>query len=358
MIRPLTSQRFLFALMVFGWHCPFYTDPDSIGFKISKALWANGYVGVSFFFILSGFILSLNYADYFLEKGISKRDFWIMRFARIYPLYLVTLLVEIPFTMHEYHADAGIWWAKLLTCGVMLQSWVPDEHWVCAFNIPSWSISTEAFFYAVFPLLAVRLKGVRRGVLVSAIVLLSLLVAMFLLPSAWHKVAFYYNPIGRLGEFVLGIVLFRIYQLYRAKQWTYRQATLLEVTSVAAFIVFYSFHEQVPPVYRLSVYYWPSMVFLLYIFARSEGALSKGLSAPALVLLGEVSFAFYMIHYRVGGMLKIANYRFMHIEQASLAYFLIYFLATLVASVALHFLFERPANQYLRRRLLSAPKAG
>lgn len=132
--------------MVFCAHCPFYKNPDSFGYWLSRQVLSEGFIGVSFFFILSGFILSLNYDESFRQNTISKRHFWIMRFARIYPLYLVTLLVEIPFTMHEYYRSATVWWAKLFTCGLMLQSWVPDINWTAAFNTPSWSISAEAFF--------------------------------------------------------------------------------------------------------------------------------------------------------------------------------------------------------------------
>lgn len=155
MIRPLTSLRFLFAFMVFCCHCPFYTTPNTPGFWLQWHVMNEGYIGVSFFFILSGFILSLNYAKPFEARTITAREFWQLRFARIYPLYLLMLLVEIPFTMHEFHRSAGIWWAKLFTCGFMMQSWVPDMSWIAAFNTPSWSISAEAFFYAMFPLLVI-----------------------------------------------------------------------------------------------------------------------------------------------------------------------------------------------------------
>jgi peptidoglycan/LPS O-acetylase OafA/YrhL len=356
MIKPLTSLRFLFAFMVFGWHCPFYTNPESIGYKISRQLWGNGYVGVSFFFILSGFILSLNYANYLRDEGISRRDFWLMRFARIYPLYLLTLLVEIPFTMHEYHADASVWWARLLTCAGMMQSWVPIEGWVTAFNMPSWSLSTEAFFYAIFPLLVLRIRGVRSSVLLSLGITALVLTGMLVLPSSMHKLVFYYNPLGRLGEFILGILLYRVYEVYSTKQWTYQYATFLEVASVVTFLIFYCFHWYVPAVFRISVYYWGPMTLLLYVFARSSGGLSRALGAPLMVLLGEASFAFYMIHYRTGGLLKIANRRFLHIDQASLLYFLLYFLGTLGTAIAVYLFFERPVNQYLRRKLLSVPR--
>jgi peptidoglycan/LPS O-acetylase OafA/YrhL len=351
MIRPLTSLRFVFAFMVLCAHSPFYTDSRTFGYKLSALVMSEGFIGVSFFFILSGFILSLNYADAFRDESVSKRDFWIMRFARIYPLYLLTLLIEIPFTMHEYHAHAGIWWGRLATCAVMLQSWVPDIQWTAAFNMPSWSLSVEAFFYALFPLLIIRIRKVRTGVLLSAAAMLILLTGMYFTPPSWYKVIFYNNPLGRLGEFVLGIALYRYYEAHRSKSWTYRYATRMELGAIVIFLLFFVFHLWVPHVLRFSVYYWVPMVFLLYVFSRSSGAVSRLLSRRLFVLAGEASFAFYMIHYRVGGMLSIANRR-LHIDQASLLYFLLYFGITLVGSVAVYLLFERPANRYLRQKLL------
>ena len=87
MINTLTSLRILFALMVFGAHC-YVLDPsfDTHFFK-------EGFVGVSFFFILSGFIIAYNYEEKLLETTTTKRTFWVARIARIYPLHLLTLLI-------------------------------------------------------------------------------------------------------------------------------------------------------------------------------------------------------------------------------------------------------------------------
>ena len=73
--------------MVFGAHC-YVLDPsfDTHFFK-------EGFVGVSFFFILSGFIIAYNYEEKLLEKITTKRTFWVARIARIYPLHLLTLLI-------------------------------------------------------------------------------------------------------------------------------------------------------------------------------------------------------------------------------------------------------------------------
>ena len=79
MINTLTSLRFIFALMVFGAHC--YTIDKFFDTHFFK----EGFVGVSFFFVLSGFIIAYNYQKKFSENKIAKRAFWVARIARIYP---------------------------------------------------------------------------------------------------------------------------------------------------------------------------------------------------------------------------------------------------------------------------------
>lgn len=85
MISPLTSLRFLFALMVFGAHI--YT----IDLYFDHLFYKEGFVGVNFFFILSGFIIAYTYRDRLLEQKSTLREFWVARIARIYPLHLLTL---------------------------------------------------------------------------------------------------------------------------------------------------------------------------------------------------------------------------------------------------------------------------
>ena len=86
MIDTLTSLRLFFALMVFGAHC--YVVDSSFSTHIFK----EGFVGVSFFFILSGFIIAYNYQKKMEERLVTKRRFWAARVARIYPLHVLTLL--------------------------------------------------------------------------------------------------------------------------------------------------------------------------------------------------------------------------------------------------------------------------
>ena len=102
MIKPLTSLRFLFALMIFFHHLRFLQDynSDIFNWLYVKIFW-EGYIGVSFFFILSGFIIAYNYQEKILKKKISFKKFIIARISRIYPLHILTLILSLPIVFYN-----------------------------------------------------------------------------------------------------------------------------------------------------------------------------------------------------------------------------------------------------------------
>ena len=104
MINTLTSLRIFFALMVFGAHC--YVLDTSFDAHFFK----EGFVGVSFFFVLSGFIIAYNYQEKLLTKTTTKRTFWVARIARIYPLHLpsspLPIISSLSTVLH------GVWGAN------------------------------------------------------------------------------------------------------------------------------------------------------------------------------------------------------------------------------------------------------
>lgn len=196
MIKSLTSLRFFFALAVFLHH---YSVKGAVIFE-------NGFIGVSFFFILSGFILSYSYKDRLFSGNISKWDFYVARFARIYPLHLLTFLMFI--TLLVYNNNLPDW--KVLFSNLFLfQSWIPFKHYYFSVNEPSWSISCEAFFYAVFPaLLYFFMRGSRNTkIIVIASCLLTYAVSLLYPWKPQHAHAlFYVNPIFRLVDFGIGVL--------------------------------------------------------------------------------------------------------------------------------------------------------
>src|SRR5262249_9958006 len=101
----------------------------------------NGHLAVGLFFVLSGFVLAYNYAG----REVSARKFWLARFARIYPAYLLGFLLIAPAVVFRYQDNPGKLTASGLAAGTLLQAWIPRLE--LAWNGPGWSLSNEAFFY-------------------------------------------------------------------------------------------------------------------------------------------------------------------------------------------------------------------
>ena len=125
MIKPLTSLRFVFALMVFASHLSFleYSPNESIR-NAYLSVFREGYIGVSFFFILSGFILAYNYGARILDSITDIGSFLKARFARIYPLHLLTMLMAIPLSQQAdlcCSEDSGLFLANLATNFLLVQ---------------------------------------------------------------------------------------------------------------------------------------------------------------------------------------------------------------------------------------------
>ncbi len=211
-LPALTAVRFLVALWVVLYHARYiYVFPSPL-----KELVGSGYVGVSIFFILSGFILCYSY----LPREVEPTIFWLARFARIWPVYACGLLVTLPIF---YETTVARNPSTALTIGIpvvlLAQSWIP--HSVLGWNSPGWSLSAEAAFYAIFPFILRPAVGTFRRnfwVACAALWLISMVpMALYIwrapdgqVSDATH--AFWlsllkYSPPSRLPEVIIGIGL-------------------------------------------------------------------------------------------------------------------------------------------------------
>jgi peptidoglycan/LPS O-acetylase OafA/YrhL len=278
-IDPLTSLRFFAAFMVLAHH---YWD------------FLPGYAGVGFFYVLSGFVLAYNYAGR-VETREQKLDFWFRRFARVYPAHVLTLLFCLPLVGSFILVPIN---------AVLLQSWFPIQSIYYSVNGPSWSISNEAFFYAVFPLL-VGISGRRLIMWAAGLVILALAwtvafpamafdthweVAGFAIYPA--RFTFYIFPPVRLLEFAIGMWLARLpattFQLRH-------EAGALGVAATSVIVL-----PLLPAAFGAALFFIPASALLVHTFAHSEGPIAKLLGNRRLVLLGDASFMLYMIHWPLG----------------------------------------------------------
>ncbi len=346
MIKPLTSLRFFFAFFVFLSHLSFVKTENSLFNWLQRNIFFEGYLGVSFFFILSGFVLAYSYREKFSQNTITKKSFYLARFARIYPLHFLTLILAVPIIY--FHNSSGIIRSFLANL-FLIQSFI-----FFSFNAPAWSISDEMFFYLIFPFIIILLGKVKiLKILFYFLVPVILITGIILIPEHDQKAFFYVNPIVRSFDFILGILLYDLFKKQKFSSYfsTVKRATFLEIFTLSTFFIFFIFHNFLNRSFRYSIYYWIPMCLIIYTFAQNKGWISKLLSNKTLVFLGEISFGFYMIHYLVityGNMLK-DNY-FINFNEIILSG--IYFIVTLILSCLSFIYFEKPMNTFIKKKLI------
>ncbi len=311
-LDALTGLRFFAAFAVFVHH---FGDRFRF-FDVEGPLGAQA---VSFFFVLSGFILTYVYQGR-LEKG-GTRKFLFTRWARIWPLHAICLLAVLLLFSQSARFGGGADQARLASHWLLLQSWVPLKDWIFCYNGVSWSISTELFFYLMFPLFFIagqksfwRKYFVLIGLTLSGLVLLKFLAGV---PAVANTISLkeliHVNPLFRLIEFATGmatgfIFINRQSVVKRRNFWI--DSSLETVVLVAAvgydwflrhFLIYYSIRQASwgGPELVMAMVYSGGLVFfapLIYVFARSRGLWGRISGCRLMVFLGEISFAFYMVH--------------------------------------------------------------
>ena len=165
------------------------------------------------------------------------------------------------------------------------------------------------------------------------------------------KAIWYVNPLTRLPDFLIGMLLFHLHDKFKQKEWTYKQASVYETAVVLLFLLFYlPAGEYIPKVFRYSCYYWLPISLLLYVFAHQKGYISRLLSNKYLVIGGEISFSFYLIHlFIIEGYNWIIRSYDLHIPyQLGIPVILI-----IVTGLSLlsYYYFEKPANKLVKNLL-------
>lgn len=296
MINPLTSFRFIAAVSVFLIHAGYFKE---------------GYIGVTFFFILSGFILTYNYYDKFVDLSYNRlKNFYKSRISRIYPVHLLTLFVSIPFVgfyVFLKHSDTvGAAIQKGVLNIFLLQSYVPSSAYYFSYNTVSWSLSAEMFFYTLLPFILTLLHKVKLETK-SLLLLATLLYVLFLITVfklqnySFSEWLFYIFPVFRLFDFVVGISLALIFIKNKKilEEKSKERFSFLELLSLLCLAIAIGFKNYVPQAFRWDVYYLPFMSMIIFIFSNQKGVISKLLSNKKIIYLGEISFSFYMIHLLV-----------------------------------------------------------
>ena len=313
-LDALTGLRFLAAFHVVLFHLTagYLTHlPAPIGNLLGQ-----GPESVTLFFILSGFVLVYTYRD---RAADDPRLFWWARVARIYPVYLLTLLVALPmFLGHPPQYDniqldspnlplGGTFNTHLvagLACLLLLQAWLPPA--VLKWNYPGWSRSAEAFFYAVFPWLSAILarqspRRLRQVALATCLASIGMTAGWWVLSrqlppdrilNVWWGDVRQFNPLIRLPEFVIGMVIgFRFMDGTTPAQPD-RRAVMATVAIIGIWMVRWT---GVAAQFENSLLI-PIYATLVLSLAYGQGRAGRWLASPTMVSLGKASYALYLVH--------------------------------------------------------------
>ena len=349
---PLTSLRFFAAAAVVFHHFFGFSFPHAAHGRFLGPLIEYSAISVFFFFILSGYILAYVYLH--SRSSFKQRAFYWSRFARVYPLYIVTILVSIPglylarlprWGLHKAFAGTI---ATFVSHALLLQHWLPQ---LGALNYPSWSISSEAFFYLVFPVFGAFLwnRSTRQSILIGSCWFLVTWGLRVLTLHRLHRDPFaHILPVFELNLFVIGIVLAKLHVALlanrRTERWLERYGAALAVLTFTVFLAL----TETPRILQTTYLHdaLSSLLFLVLILAFASGnRIIQALFTPAwLVLLGEASFGLYLLHMPVYQLFVT-----LHLPLAG-SFFFLYLAATIALSVLSFLYFETPVRKAILRR--------
>jgi len=363
-VAPLTSLRFFAALWVLLHHAmPRGSDAASLRMGIGET----GWLGVSLFFVLSGFLLAVRYAPSGTMLG-ERRAFWGERVARLAPTYALALLFALPLFIRDARVlELTVERTLAVTVSVLTlqQSWWPEL--ACTWNCPAWSLSVEAWFYLAFPFVIVAIgpwamrSAVRGGALLVAALGASVALFAWLPPTGadWPLPIHPLSPLVRWPEFLAGIGLAGLMGRWSPPSRRTAQGLLLAGTAwlLAVIVGRAALTEGGWPLLPVAL---PGFVLLVAGCWATRGHAPGWLDAPALVLLGEASYALYLFHgpahsYLLAVVGRVAGPG----VDTALPVFLLYLTLVVPASVLLYRAFERPWRTRIRARLgLGLPRTG
>lgn len=332
-LSALTSVRFFFALMVlvahFIGHYP--NDVQWPAFTYSMAPLA-----VSWFFMLSGFIISYNYPE--IHDNRSRIKFMVTRIARIWPVHAVAL------TVAAYLIGSREWliWHYTLT-----QTWAADPDISNAYNGPSWSVSNELFFYLAYVALVAPYRWLRISAVVAPITIgiviqiMSGCLSVQNYGSAKCTTLIFEFPPARLIEFLAGVFV------YHARLVRIHQTVGLALAIFTVFALSWIRFDNIVVYLLLREALIVIGGAALIKSLSSQGWLSSALSIKPLIIGGEISYAMYMTHQIINSVVLPTS------GEHLLSNFLWSTSISAAISAALFFLVENPFRRAVKLWLAS-----
>ncbi len=361
LLPALTGMRALAALNIVFYH---FSDPSWFG-PFAPVV-RNGYVSVSFFLLLSGFVLAYNYRERADAGKMDARKFWWARMSRIYPVYLFSLFISLGMLADEYHAQSTAhFFEGLVLTPLLLQGWHPllSTFW----NTPAWTLSTDVLFYLIFPWLIVH-GGAMLKPKTWRRTLLSLLCFWLLglvLPTlytllnpdgdphpgrysngVWLR-AIKFGPLQHVPSFLFGMALATLNNHLPVKS---RRRLVLGLLGFSATYALLYFGDHMPFIYMHDGLLMP-LYGAIILGLAGENLLTKLLGIYPLLLVGEASYCLYILHFNLWNLIHNSKL----LERTGLIRFdpwLSYATLVIAALLTVRWI-ERPGQAWIKKTFAS-----
>ena len=289
MIKNLCSLRFLFILPIVASHIPFWCE--------NKYVLSASDAAVSFFFMLSGFVLAQGYGKRIEDKEFSQRQFLRRQLSKFYPLYVACMVVFF-FANYKYIDPAQ--YQRILLASCMVQSWIPDPNYYFAGNGVSWFLATLFFIYMAFPWIYKFISRLSLRWLTGfcvVFVAVYLVVAMQV-PAERANDFIYVNPLFRVADFTLGLCLNKFY-IKLPQPVHLKRPVLAGIALLLTYACFLAMCLHIDIRIRTASWYWMVNALTIVYFAAtdiSDNCLTRLLHWSPMLYLGQKTYVVYLTH--------------------------------------------------------------
>lgn len=386
-IPQLTFTRFLAALSIIIYHFAINLYPyntDLLKFLVKQAN-----IGVSFFYVLSGFVMIIAYAN---KSEINFIEYFKNRIARILPVYYLAIILNIWYYI-EY--DKVFLISDLLLNIFAIQAWVPTK--VLSINYPGWSISVEMFFYICFPFLFNKIytkiprskdnseiisnqlksdntdkksnitlfdnyylsKTLQIGKNQKLTILLIFSIMFWFVTQYFFNYytddvksagfgtlyydLLYYFPLMHVNQFILGNVTGLIYLIYFSDKKVKNDFWILGFVLLS--LVSFGFNTILNPHNGLySVAFIPFIIML----SINDGYIKKLFSLKVFELAGEVSYGMYILQVPVY-LWSVVTLRYYKINDEYVLFYLPLQIL-IIFSTIMYFVYEKPMRNLIKHK--------
>ncbi|MGC4130493.1 MAG: acyltransferase [Bergeyella sp.] len=294
MVNQITFTRFIAAFLIVFFHFGHLPTENTV----VKSFIGHLNLGVSYFYVLSGFVMMLAYSNY---QRINPKDYFVNRIARIYPLHILalvlTILVGVMISIN-YLEHCKLDLKTLLFQVLLVQAWIPE--YSLSLNVPAWSISVEMFFYFLFPFLFNSVIKKIKPIYLFGFVLLFWLMCqigfnLYYFSDSYgderlDRYFLNHNPFFHLNSFLVGIAG----GLFYTSKGKYMQKNY-DLLIVFIFALICSLIFIFRDYFLHNGFMAIPFVMLILFLSMNTGFITKIFSSPTAIYLGEISFAVYLL---------------------------------------------------------------